>query len=236
MCVLILHHRLIPGYPVVVGANRDEARDRPSDPPFLWTQGIIAPRDRRAGGSWIRLNRHGLFAGITNRSRAPHDPKRASRGELVIEALSAPAARAAVQRVERAAFATPRNAFNLLIADSREAFLLTDSQGIAVRPLSAGTHVLTNEHELGRLDLGDLSPPTDIEAALDQLRTLCQDHGSHGYSLCKHGDRYGTVSSVLIAAGEGDNPDRFAFAEGLPCQNPHVELREQVMALRSVPR
>ncbi len=237
MCVLILHHRLIPGYPVVVAANRDEARDRPSDPPFLWTQGIIAPRDRRAGGTWIGLNRHGLFAGITNRSREPHDPARASRGELVVEALSAPAARAAVQRVERAAFASPRNAFNLLIADGREVFLLTGGQsGITARPLSSGTHVLTNEHELGRLDLGDLKPPSDLDAALDRLRVICQDHGSHGYSLCKHGERFGTVSSVLIAAGESENTDRFAFADGLPCQNAHVDLREQVLALRSVPR
>ena len=48
MCLLILHHRTIPGYPVVVGANRDEARDRPSEPPRLWPEGFLAPRDARS--------------------------------------------------------------------------------------------------------------------------------------------------------------------------------------------
>jgi len=233
MCVLILHHRLIPGYPVVVAANRDEARDRPSDPPFLWPQGILAPRDRRAGGTWIGLSRHGLLAGITNRSREPVDPSRPSRGELVIEALTAQAARAAVQRVERAAFAAPRNPFNLLVADANEAFLVVGGNGVVTRPLSPGTHVLTNQHELGELDLGDLTPPGDLETALDRLRTICQDHGTHGYPVCKHGERYGTVSSTLIAAGDGPgHPDHFAFAAGLPCQQEHLELEDQVRSLR----
>jgi hypothetical protein len=233
MCVLILHHRLIPDYPVVVAANRDEALDRPSDPPFLWTQGILAPRDRRAGGTWIGLNRHGVFAGITNRSRGTLDPTRASRGELVIEALTAPGARAAVQRVERAAFAAPRNPFNLLIADSLEAFLVVGGNGVATRPLSPGTHVLSNQHELGELNLGDLTPPGDLEAAIAQLRAICRDHGTHGYSVCKHGKQYGTVSSTIIAASDRPDPlDIFAFAAGPPCQQEHLELKDQVRSLR----
>jgi hypothetical protein len=233
MCVLILHHRLVPGYPVVVAANRDEARDRPSEPPLLWAAGLLAPRDRRAGGTWIGLNRHGLVVGITNRSREPSDPGRPSRGELVVEALTAPAARAAVSRVERAAFSSPRNPFNLLVADAREAFLVVGGRaGVNARPLPAGTHVLSNEHELGELDLGDLAPPPDLAGALERLRALCRDHGSCGYAVCKHGDRYGTVSSALIAAGDGPgHPDRFAFADGLPCETPHAEI-DAARALR----
>jgi hypothetical protein len=233
MCVLILHHRLITGYPVVVAANRDEARDRPSDPPFLWTQGILAPRDRRAGGTWIGLNRHGLVAGITNRSREPVDPSRPSRGDLVVDALTAPAARAAVQRVERAAFSSPRNPFNMLVADASEAFLVVGGNGVTTRPLAPGTHLLSNEHELGKLDLGDLTPPNDLKTTLGHLRAICQDHGTHGYAVCKHGKNYGTVSSTLIAAGDGpDHPDHFAFATGLPCQQEHLELDDQVRSLR----
>jgi hypothetical protein len=232
MCVLILHYRQIPGYPMVVAANRDESRDRPSDPPRVWPQGFLAPRDRLAGGTWIGLNRHGVLAGITNRSAEPADPSRPTRGALVAEALTGPTARAAVVRVERTAFSSPQKPFNLLVADGRDAFLLVGGDSIHVQPLPAGTHVLSNRHELGELDLGDLTPPSEIDPALDRLRVICQDHGEHGYAVCKHGDRYGTVSSVLIAVGDGlEHPHRFAFADGLPCEKPHVELADAVTAL-----
>ncbi len=225
MCVLILHHRSVPGYPVVVAANRDEARRRPSEPPCLWPQGFLAPRDRQAGGTWIGVSRQGVFAGITNRSGEPVDPGRPSRGLLVTAALAAPTARAAVARVERAVFSELQSPFNLLVADSRDAFVVTGGDAPATRVLAAGTVVLTNEHEPGEVDLGDLTPPGDIERTLAALAVVCTDHGTRGYAPCKHGDRYGTVSSTLIALGDGPaHPDRFAYAEGLPCQSAHVEI------------
>lgn len=232
MCLLILHHRLVPGYPVVVAANRDEARARPSDPPLVWPGGFLAPRDRKAGGTWIGVNRSGVVVGITNRSGEPVDPGRPSRGQLVTAALGAPTARAAVARVERAAFAEPQNPFNLLIADRTDAFVLTGGDGIETRALPPGTAVLTNEHELGGLDLGDLTPPADIEQSLAALADLSRDHGTHGYAPCKHGERYGTVSSTLIALGDGPaHPSRFAYAAGLPCQTPHVPFAAELRAL-----
>jgi hypothetical protein len=233
MCLLILHHRVIPGYPIVVAANRDEARQRPSDPPALWPEGFLAPRDRRAGGTWIGINRQGIFAGITNRSAEDRDPARPSRGLLVTGALAAPSARAAVSRVERAGFSEPQNPFNMLIADERDAFILCGGDAVATRALGPGTHVLTNEHELGELDLGDLAPPTGLPSVLEMLATTCRDHGSHGYAVCKHGERYGTVSSMLIARGaDSSHPDHVAYAEGLPCQTPYIDLRDEVRALR----
>lgn len=233
MCVLILHHRLVPGYPVLVAANRDEARDRPSDPPVVWPAGFLAPRDRRAGGTWIGVNRQGVFVGITNRSREPLDPERRSRGLIVSEALGAATARAAVARVERTAFAEPQNPFNLLVADLADAFVLTGGDQVQTRALRPGTYVLTNEHELGELDLGDLTPPGDVERALAGLAAITRDHGTHGYAPCKHGERYGTVSSTLIALGDGpEHPDRFAFGAGLPCQSAPVELGAAIRSLR----
>lgn len=236
MCILILHHRLVPGYPVLVAANRDEARARPSAPPVVWPAGFLAPRDQRAGGTWIGVNRPGVFVGITNRSGGPVDPGRPSRGLLVVAALGAMTARAAVARVERIAFAEPQNPFHLLIADRADAFVLTGGDGVDARALEPGTAVLTNEHGLGELDLGDLSPPGEIDQALTTLAALCQDHGTHGYAPCKHGDRYGTVSSTLIALGaDPAHPDRFAYAAGLPCESPHVALGAELRALGRQP-
>ncbi len=163
---------MIPGFPVLVAANRDEARDRPSEPPRIWPGGFLAPRDVRAGGTWIGLNRSGVFAGITNRSREPRDPERPSRGHLVLEALGAPSARAAAARVARLGFASPQNPCNLLIADAEDAFLLIGGETMTDRTLAPGTHVLTNEHELGELALGDLTPPQAIDAALAALGAI----------------------------------------------------------------
>src|SRR5437016_13775147 len=91
MCVLLVHHRVRDDMPVVLLANRDEDFDRPFAPPFLWPEsGIVAPRDLRAGGTWVGVGRGraGLVAAITNRrTRAPRTNVR-SRGLLVADVLS----------------------------------------------------------------------------------------------------------------------------------------------------
>jgi hypothetical protein len=122
-----------------------------------------------------------------------------------------------------------------LVADRQDAFLLIGGEGgMTSRALPPGTHVLTNEHELGEIDLGDLTPPLAIDAALDRLAALCRDHGTNGgYAVCKHGEGYGTVSSALIAAGDG-RPHRFLALEGLPCQSEYSESAAELAALAAV--
>src|SRR5689334_15144839 len=94
MCTLLVAAHVFEGHPIVVVANRDEQLDRPSSPPSIWPGGFLAPRDDRAGGTWLGVNRAGVFVGITNRAFAPQDPARKSRGAIVTEALSLRSARA----------------------------------------------------------------------------------------------------------------------------------------------
>src|SRR2546428_6352948 len=56
MCTLIAFWRSVPGYGIVIGMNRDESSMRPADPPAVLdgTPMIVAPRDRQAGGTWLR--------------------------------------------------------------------------------------------------------------------------------------------------------------------------------------
>src|SRR6202012_5716865 len=74
--------------PLVVAANRDELLARPAVPPFLWPGAprVPAPRDEVGHGTWLGLNEHALFVGITNRAGAPPDRSRRSRGALVSDA------------------------------------------------------------------------------------------------------------------------------------------------------
>ncbi|MGH0029521.1 MAG: NRDE family protein, partial [Myxococcota bacterium] len=94
MCTLIVLHRCFEAAPLVVAANRDEYLDRPTEGPALRETArgdgrVVAPRDARAGGTWLGLNENGLFAAITNRRCESPDPDRRSRGLIVMDALSA---------------------------------------------------------------------------------------------------------------------------------------------------
>lgn len=73
--------------------NRDEQKDRePAEPPAIDRRGgvrFIAPRDGRAGGTWILANDRGLCVALLNHYEADRPPVRpadpTSRGRLVLE-------------------------------------------------------------------------------------------------------------------------------------------------------
>src|SRR5690606_3427306 len=94
MCTLVVASHVLEGAPLVVVANRDERLGRASSPPRAWAEGFCAPRDEVAGGTWLGVNPHGVFVGITNRYLGPRDDTRASRGGLVVDALRLGSARA----------------------------------------------------------------------------------------------------------------------------------------------
>src|SRR5262249_10657645 len=91
-CTLIALHHCIDRAPLVIAANRDEFLDRPAEGPALREIAggrIVAPRDVRAGGTWLGVNALGVFAALTNRRTSEPDPVRRSRGLLVLDALEA---------------------------------------------------------------------------------------------------------------------------------------------------
>ena len=82
MCTLIVDFQQHPDAPVVVAANRDEALDRPATGLRHWPgEPFLAPRDERAGGTWLGLTRSGMFVGVTNRFPSEKHPERTSRSE-----------------------------------------------------------------------------------------------------------------------------------------------------------
>jgi uncharacterized protein with NRDE domain len=86
MCLIVFAHNCHPHYRLILGANRDEYRDRPSEQAGFWPDAphVLAGRDRQAGGTWLGVTTDGKLAAITN-YRDPHqqvlDPP--SRGTLV---------------------------------------------------------------------------------------------------------------------------------------------------------
>src|SRR5260221_12942006 len=89
MCTLVLLHR--PRALLAVSGNRNELLARPASGPRV-SDGVLAPHDELAGGSWLGLNRHGLFVCVTNRRGGIVDSSRKSRGLVVVDGLKADSA------------------------------------------------------------------------------------------------------------------------------------------------
>lgn len=238
MCTLVVLHRAVPGLPLLVAANRDEFFDRRAQGPALWrTPGgtaLLAPRDVEGGGTWLGLSARGVFAAVTNVSVAAPDPRRRSRGLLVLDALEAAGAREAAQRVE-AAGTGRHNPFNLFVSDGDEAWCVS-SRGDAARRLrlAPGAHVVGNgafdaapTPKVARLRTGAARlAGRALPDALEGLAELCRDHrdGDPLGSACVHGERYGTRCSTLVALGERPGEGLFRFAEGAPCENAYGDF------------
>ena len=241
MCTLTLAWRAFGDAPVALAATRDEALDRPSEPPALRDGEVpyVAPRDAEAGGTWIGVSEGGLVVAVTNRWLDADREGDRSRGLLVRDCLTAASAEAAVRAVERELDERAYDGFNLVLADDRAAFLLTYDGGLVVTRLDPGVHVVGNvggvvngaerfaiperRREFGeeradsarRIAAALVPEPGETGASwLDRASGVLADHD---YGACLHGDEFGTRSFTRIRTG--DDP-AVAYADGPPCETP----------------
>jgi len=246
MCSIVILRRPDHDWPVVFGANRDEMGDRPWLPPGRhWPDRpqVVAGLDKLAGGSWLGLNDHGLIAGIMNRvgTLGPTPGKR-SRGELVPEALDhADAAEAAeaLASLDPGAY----RAFNLVLADNRDAFWLRNDGGqIDAEPLPPGLSMITardrNDMAGSRrirhfLPLFAAAPIPDPAAgdwrgwqALLASRAFEAGGGPLDAMTVVGENGFGTLSSGLIAlpAATLERPPAWLFAAGPPDRTPYCAV------------
>ena len=236
MCTLIALHRCLPSAPLVVAANRDEYLDRPAEGPDLRLGGrfpIVAPRDLRAGGTWLGLNSEGLFAAITNRPVPARDDSCRSRGLLVLDALEAGTARAAADRLERLP-TDAYNPFNLLVADGEEALVAVYEGRPEIRVLEPGAHVIGNADPDDRSNakVARLLDEVEQVAGLPEaqvtgaLSRVCRSHDGKGSALndtCIHAGGYGTRSSTLLHLSTGAHAGWW-FADGPPCRTSYEDV------------
>jgi len=249
MCTLIAFHRCFADAPLVVAANRDEFHERPTEGPALREAStsssrrpgrsgragtgaraarVVAPRDLRAGGSWLGVSESGLFAAITNRRCESPDPQRRSRGWLVMEALAEPSAERAADRFARLP-ETAYNPFNLFVADRESAHLVTYAERPQRRDLTAGPHVIGNLHpdesspKLERLRVQVDELARGATPSPDALAQICCTHVANAplESTCVHAGEYGTRSSTLLWIGA---QPALRYAEGAPCAASYRDL------------
>ena len=237
MCTLIALHRCTPGATLVVAANRDEFANRPARGPALReTQHgiVVAPLDAQAGGTWLGVNPTGMFAAITNRRADAPDPRRRSRGLLVLDALGASgAAEAAAAALETQPGAY--NPFNLFVADRERAFAITYGEAPKCIELAPGAHVI------GNADLDAEPSPKVARLAdraarlanapgawlLERLAELCRGHDGGGAptdDACVHAGSYGTRSSTLLRLAEAASENALLYADGAPCRTAYQDF------------
>ena len=252
MCTVVILRRPGGAWPLIMAANRDEMAGRPWRAPARhWPDRpeVVAGLDEQAGGSWLGINDHGVIACILNRhgTLGPAPGKR-SRGELVLDALdhadAADAARA-LQALEPDSY----RPFNMLVADSRDAFWLAHrgashpdgGPGIDARPVPAGISMLTAH------DLNDRAGSARTARYLDRFRAApapdpaaeswsawemllgatdhAPDAGPGGAMTIIGPGEFGTGSAAMIALpAPGEGPPVFRFAHGRPDRTPFARI------------
>ncbi|MDX1907626.1 MAG: NRDE family protein [Bacteroidia bacterium] len=146
MCLVIVGYKIHPGYPLIITANRDEYRSRPTERPAWWENGqdIFAGKDLTAGGSWLGVNRRGWFAAVTNYREGARMqvPNTLSRGALVTDYLTGELQPEAflLRLSERAHL---YSGFNLLLSDGQDMYYFSNREGI-IRQLEPGLYGLSN--------------------------------------------------------------------------------------------
>ena len=202
MCTLVIAWRAFADAPVAVAANRDEAVDRPSEPPAELEPGVVAPRDAEAGGTWVGYadasggeggedpsrdrdegaregdgtegpTGSGLFVGITNRWVEGLAAER-SRGLLVRDCLRAASAEDAARVVEESCRDYEYDGFNLVLADANAALLIEWDGRLSVTTLDPGVHVIGNVGHDGTYFEPSVRPEAGPEEAHNARRLL--DH------------------------------------------------------------
>jgi uncharacterized protein with NRDE domain len=150
MCTILVFHQVHPSFPLVIAANRDEFYSRRTTGPGVLSTHprVIGGRDLERGGTWMGFAEGGLFVGITNqRTLAPPQPAKRSRGEIVMTALRS----RTVEEIEKmlskldARYYGP---FNLMFGDARALRVAYAREGdpyIRAHEVPPGVWVLPND-------------------------------------------------------------------------------------------
>jgi uncharacterized protein with NRDE domain len=151
MCSVIILRRSQSDWPLLIGANRDEMKERPSLAPARhWGDRpyVVAGLDEEAGGTWMGLNDDGVMACILNRMNTlGSHPEYRSRGELPLEALDHAEAEVAAESLEDVNPEAYRP-FNMVLADYRTAWWIkNDGVSIQINEIPEGLSMIT-AHDL----------------------------------------------------------------------------------------
>lgn len=241
MCSVLLLHRALSNTPLAVFFVRDEELGRAGDPPELredWP-GILAPRDPRAGGTWLGVNAGGLLAGLVNRRGDPLPDGARSRGQLLLGLLQAESVEAALEGARRRLDQEVFGGCRVFLGDGRRLCLLDLPAGEPlgeVRELGPGAWLL--RHTRHAEAAPEMFQPAEGEAFAAwsaRARRRAAAHLPEEDPLCKHGESHGSVDTTLLALDSAGRPAAFLHGEGSPCQAEMRDYGGLLQSLRATP-
>jgi uncharacterized protein with NRDE domain len=241
VCLLVVASRVVAGEPLIIGANRDEALERPSTAVTVLDDGpprVVGGRDELSGGTWLAVNQHGVCAGLTNQPLGDaKDPTKRSRGELPLFLARYTTAPEAVDALLSTHSPANYNGSWLLVGDRTSLFFVdfTDATGGTAVALPPGIHVLENRA------LDEPSPKVDlVRAALgvpaggdEMAEAFCGVLADHtnleaeerpNAANCVHLEAFGTRSSCIVRVAAAAGMPRVWVAAGPPCTTPYVDV------------
>jgi hypothetical protein len=210
--------------------NRDELRSRePALPPAAFEGPAgrwIAPRDGRAGGTWIAAGERGAVLALLNRSAGARPPGATSRGLLIPELLPASRPAELVELLTRRDLSTfaPFRLLALWRELPRGAVAGWDGARFDAADLDAAQGLLCSS------SLGDERVTAARSAVWAERRgalaawSAAQHHDFHrdhtpepsAWSVCMHRDDAQSVSLTAVELGRDEV--RLAYHDAPPCQ------------------
>ncbi len=144
MCLIVFGYKTIPGYRLILAANRDEFYERPTRAARFWDSDpfLLAGKDQVAGGTWLGVHKNGRIAALTNyRKMGFHNPDARSRGHLVTAFLQS--RRPAGEFLSTFPDPESYNGFNLLAADAQSFYHYSNITSRST-PVEPGIHGISN--------------------------------------------------------------------------------------------
>lgn len=145
MCLIVIAHQVHPSYPLLLAANRDEFRQRPTQRMHHWPQpNMLAGKDLQAGGTWLGVGQDGRWAALTNyrdgRNKSAGGP---SRGQICTDFIE--------QELSSLEFAIQLSqqtyaGFNVLLWDGSDLVYYGSQNEQAPQVLEPGVYGLSNAH------------------------------------------------------------------------------------------
>jgi uncharacterized protein with NRDE domain len=230
MCILLALRRRQTEAELWLAANRDEKLDRPWAPPRLLLDEppVLGGRDLVGGGSWLAVNlAAGFVVGVTNAGLGAL-PGARSRGALVLDLAAEESLHTAVALLSELDL-TAYGAFNLMAVDAQACCLATNVPEASLKAAGGQVTALGNdplaaprERVTATSERIAALAAADGAMLLRELADLLADHGGED-PLCRHGERYGTVCSTILAL-RGTSLVEYRFACGPPCTTPFTSL------------
>ncbi len=236
MCILAIQYKAARDAPILVAQNREEAYDRPTQAPRIQAgrPRVICGIDKKAGGTWLGVNQHGLFAAVANRIKSSVPPEPRSRGLLCRELLQFEHAAKAAEHAAKELASGRYAGANFIVADARSAAVILGGDTVEVVSLTPGLHIVSNSgldnpnderQEFVRrlLTLQRLDSAVAFLAVASRTFSRKPDaNGRRGATIS--GPEYGTVSSTLLALPKKTHNAVYHYAAGSPSDHPYDDL------------